>query len=412
MSDEIREQEWKTIWDAQEFQPPKKGWEAMERALAGKSEAPAATALPWWGWRRYGRVAAAAAVLCLGTWSIWQFSRQPEAMAPEQHMAAREASMPQPSPVQETIPDQNEAAPAIMPAAVHKPYQPIVADAGTQETIVNTIVYTRPEVPALKDPADIITVQPVTKTEEPIARAPERAIASAQESSAGNTQQQENPSGFEPITNQTVRFDEHQLDRSMSVGLAANIGKPNLGNVQYNVGVVLRKEWTDAFYTEAAVSMAATDVRFSENARYGISYKSGEFVSSEGSNAAAANTIGETQNVYGNNILGVGLAPMMGYKVTPQISVAVGVDLYRNINTGLNLYYNSDIAEKNIKAMSMVKNVSQWDSGVKGQLGIRVNKALSVLGQYRQGLTNYISTDQKGYKSSLFNIGLMYRFQP
>ncbi|MNX69465.1 hypothetical protein D3C86_1006820 [compost metagenome] len=414
MSDEIREQEWKAMWENQEFKPPGDGWEKMARALSGTDVAPAPKLLPWWGWRRYGKIAAAAAVLSLGTWSVWQFSNQPAttrnasetmiAQAPEQesHTPATIATPSQSEPTTDAIaPVRNEAQ------------HTLAASTAVQGNVLQELDYTfreKPEVDILQDMPVIVKVQ-AEEIKDPISIAPAKPLQPEVPSKelAGN---KSNRSGFEPITNHTSYFDEPQLDKSMSIGLAANIGKPNLGNVQYNVGVVLRKEWTDAFYTEASVSMAATDVRFSEHARYGISYKNGEMVSSDGSNAAAANTIGETQNIYGNNILGVGIAPMVGYKVTKQVSLSVGVDLYRNINTGLNLYYNSDIAHKDIKAMSMVKNVSPWDSGVKGQLGIRISKALSVLGQYRQGLTNYISTDQKTYKSSLFNIGLMYRFQP
>jgi hypothetical protein len=414
MSDEIREQEWKAMWENQEFKPPADGWEKMARALSGTDVAPAPKLIPWWGWRRYGKIAAAAAVLSLGTWSIWQFSNQPAmtrdasetmiAQAPEQEAPTPAAivAQPQSEPITDAIaPVRNEAQ------------HTFAASAAVPGNALQEPGYTfrkKPEVDILQDVPVIVKVQ-AEEIKDPINITPARPLQPEVSSKevAGN---KSNRSGFEPITHQTSYFDEPQLDKSMSIGLAANIGKPNLGNVQYNVGVVLRKEWTDAFYTEASLSMAATDVRFNEHARYGISYKSGEMVSSDGLNAAAANTIGETQNIYGNNILGVGIAPMVGYKVTKQVSLSIGVDLYRNINTGLNLYYNSDIAQKDIKAMSMVKNVSPWDSGVKGQLGVRINKALSVLGQYRQGLTNYISTDQKSYKSSLFNIGLMYRFQP
>lgn len=414
MSDEIREQEWKAMWENQEFKPPADGWEMMARALSGTDVAPAPKLIPWWGWRRYGKIAAAAAVLSLGTWSIWQFSNQPTmtrdasetmiAQAPEQEAPTPAAvvAQPQSEPTTDAIaPVRNEAQ------------HTFAASAAVPGNALQEPGYTfrkKPEVDILQDVPVIVKVQ-AEEIKDPINITPARPLQPEVSSKevAGN---KSNRSGFEPITHQTSYFDEPQLDKSMSIGLAANIGKPNLGNVQYNVGVVLRKEWTDAFYTEASLSMAATDVRFNEHARYGISYKSGEMVSSDGLNAAAANTIGETQNIYGNNILGVGIAPMVGYKVTKQVSLSIGVDLYRNINTGLNLYYNSDIAQKDIKAMSMVKNVSPWDSGVKGQLGVRINKALSVLGQYRQGLTNYISTDQKSYKSSLFNIGLMYRFQP
>lgn len=412
MSDEIREQEWKTIWESQEFPPSPKGWEKMAGALSGKEDTPAVLIPAWWSWRRYGKAMAAALVLGLGTWSVWQFNRQPAG----QNAGTQIASVLQPA---EGLPgaqkDMEESQAPTTPGRA--------ASGHNDHTIAavlpgNSAVYPmhqqehtfREQETLITDTSAIATVQPKEIFREQQNEFPVEIIKPKQEAIAAH---KETPSGFEPITNEPNSFGtKERLDKSMSIGLAANIGKPSLGNIQYNVGVVVRKEWNDAFYTEASVSMAATDIRFSENNRYGISYKNGDVVNAEGANSLTANTIGETQTTYGNNILGLGVAPMAGYKITKQVSLAVGVDLYRNLNTGLNLYYNSDIAERDIKDMAMVKRVSQWDSGVKGQLGIKVNKALSVLAQYRHGLTNYISTEQRTYKSSLFNIGLMYRFQP
>ncbi|RQO32171.1 hypothetical protein DBR32_00725 [Taibaiella sp. KBW10] len=386
------------IWENQTFQPSEKGWLAMERALAAKPEQ-APKKVPFWG--VYKKAAAAILVLGLGTFSVW-FINQEESVQRVSHTAqAENKQVPEPA---------TPVAVATEGVADHE--VPVVGSTVSVEKPAKGHPYFVPAMPkkeALIKPVAPVAVVPketiipeVLVTDSPV----QTAIVHNKEAGKTTT---ERKSAFEPIINPEIDRKRNG-NKPLEVGVLANIGKPSLGNIQYNVGVVLRKEW-DNFFSEASVSMASTDIRFSENMRYGVAYGSGDMTNSEGTNAIAANTIGETQMVYGNNIFGLGIAPSIGYKIGKYVSLAVGMDVYHNFNNNLNLQYNNQVTQKKIRNVIGVKNVTNWDSGLKGQLGIHLNKAISIQTQYRQGLSNYIISESKSYKNSIINVGFIYRFQ-
>lgn len=407
MSKGTMDNELQKIWENQEFKPPENGWSAMERALAGtKEEAPKKVI----GWGVYYKTAAAVLILGLGSFSVWFLNREEPGLmkspiAAEHKLPAPKVQLPEALPQQAPdaqmtgsgteLTSRQEQQMATRGVRFYPPVKGLAPLKVDQSAMDHSQLVTKEpqKIPVYEVPLKDTAHSPVMVKQE----APKSTI--------------EQKSGFEPIINNNILPEERsRSSKALDVGVLANVGKSSLGNLNYNVGVVLRKEWNN-FYTEASVSMASTDVRFSEKMRYGVAYSSGDMTNAEGINSIKANTIGETENTYENNVFGVGITPTIGYKLGKYVSLAVGVDVYRNINNTLNLSYNSDLTRKKIKNVPGSKNVSDWDSGIKGQLGWKVTNSFSLQAQYRRGISNYIISEAQNYKNSILNIGFIYRFQ-
>lgn len=193
-----------------------------------------------------------------------------------------------------------------------------------------------------------------------------------------------------------------EKDHRFKVGIAANVGKPSLGDYQYNVGVVARQPLGDKFFAEATVALASTQVGYSE--RITAPGKTGSIGSGDG-----LSSVSTTDARYANNILSVGIAPAIGFKATPNLSVSLGGDLYKSLNRTLPL--QQDIGQLDKAGYVMVtpgKDVTDWDAGVKAQVDYLLGRKLSLNMQYRQGLTRFILVEDKSIKNSAFNIGLKY----
>lgn len=194
-----------------------------------------------------------------------------------------------------------------------------------------------------------------------------------------------------------------QERKGLNLGFAANIGKPSQGDVQYNVGVVARKDLSARIYAEANVSLASTQVNYSER----LSPADPGF-GSLGSDLQAESMGGKDIALnYTSNILSVGIAPAIGLKATKNISLSVGGDVYKSLNRDLKLKKEQADGFLNAEAIPG-RAVTDWDAGIKAQMDYQLGKRFSVNTQYRQGLTQFIQIDGRTIRNSVFNVGLKY----
>src|SRR5690606_27233291 len=123
---------------------------------------------------------------------------------------------------------------------------------------------------------------------------------------------------------------------------------------------------------------------------------------------------GVTTTSYSNNVLSVGLASVVGAKVTESVSLAVGADMYRNFNNDLILKENAVLDQTSLKgSVANSRWISLWDAGLRAQVGVKLSNHIGLVGQYRKGLVNYMM-DAGGsvIKNSSVSLGLNVKFNP
>jgi len=383
------EQRMREAMAEQEYAPPAVAWEQLKQELHPPAAASKAVFLfPAWK-------AAAAVALVLGTpFTIYFLQPRNGEQAPE--VAGKPVAVPAttgnniaaaPSTVPGTVSSKQEPTPS-GPTPVSPPASPIQKQEG--HTAANPPVAA---VPAAQQPSG----RPEQPMETTAPAAPHKQQADRR-STAADINQLYPAYAMEP---------DRAREGKLNLGIAANVGKPSLGNFQYNVGVVARRQLGDRFFAEATVALASTQVNYSE--RIVSSDKSGGGLGSSDGGFTGIGKINSTDARYVNNILAVGIAPAFGVKATRDLSVSVGGDLYKSLNRTLDLQQDPGQLDKaGYSNVATDKNVSDWDAGVKAQVDYRVWQKLSLNMQYRQGLTRFILVDGKPITNSTFNIGMKY----
>lgn len=374
------EQRMRELLEEEEYHPPATAWNKLKEELQPPAS-PARTVFLLPAWK-----AAAAVVLFLGLAATgYLFLRQtPSAPATG---TGNIAHIPQASPaVRQETKKTPEAIAGLQQArrphaTVKSPAAPSIA----RNAAAAQLPATQPkEVEHTPIPEKQAT-PPVAQINQPVP-----AVPGAHTNPTGHTSPLQS---WEPATEKDHRF---------KLGIAANVGKPSLGDYQYNVGVVARQPLGDKFFAEATVALASTQVGYSE--RITAPGKTGSIGSGDGMSNVSA-----TDARYASNILSVGIAPAIGFKATKNLSVSLGGDLYKSLNRTLAL--QQDMGQLDKAGYTMVtpdKNVTDWDAGVKAQADYRLGRKLSLNMQYRQGLTRFILIEDKSIKNSAFNIGLKY----
>lgn len=202
-------------------------------------------------------------------------------------------------------------------------------------------------------------------------------------------------------TSEPFLLDKRTQRKTPDLGIAANVGKPSLGDVQYNIGLVLRQDIAGPLFAEASVSLASTNVRYAESV-YGFS--------PTGTSNEYAEHLGKQEVTmrYTNNIISVGFAPSIGIRATSDLSVSLGGDVYRSLNNALTATNRSDLSELISVPEVTDKHITNWDAGLKAQVDYRLGNRVSFSTQYRHGLTQFILVDRQSYKNSSFNVGVRY----
>lgn len=200
-------------------------------------------------------------------------------------------------------------------------------------------------------------------------------------------------------------------------GASIKAGFPTVGPMQLNGGLTINTDIGERFFSESTIDLSYTDVRY-DKALYYRANENGSISnigSSDNKNAAnLALATGETTTTYSNNVLAVGLASVVGYKVNRSVSVALGADMYRNFNNDLILKDNPMVSQTTLRAtVAPLKWISMWDAGVRAQVGLRLNDHLGLVGQYRKGLVNYMmDANGAAIKNSSVSLGLNVKFNP
>jgi hypothetical protein len=381
------EQQMKESFAEKEFSPKDQEWERLQEALRPKHSSRLLLLLPF-----HKAVAAAALIVGLGTTGLYLFLSRPS----------------QDGISLSTTPAKTIPAIARMPQRLHKPeteeQAPYPAFSGQAHQVVPARNTTQQEtILSGKEPdkaAALLTVK-----EESAIQTQEQPLV------PGNHENNRKQPGLNTNGNNNYyRYAAAPESNVLRLGLAANIGKPSLGDMQYNVGVVARKNLSKRLFAEANVSVSSSNVRYSEPGH----------LPSRGTNQTPGDGLGTIATPvdlnFTNNIISVGVSPVVGYKIASNFSLSAGGDIYRALNRDLKprftaQEYNGSLNSEYTKNDPLPeRSITNWDFGLKAQLEYKLNRNFSLSTQYRQGLTQYILIDGKSLKNSNLTMGLKYYF--
>lgn len=369
------EQKMKAAFDETGFSPKEGEWARMQEALKPK-RASILLLLPF-----HKAIAAAAVLVALGTSGLYLLFSGPG--------KTNTVALNTPAPAKQAMPQiarkPNPAAAAVLPYPAISGIHPIPKR--------NTPANVLPEAPDHTQPPALTTAvnQPeIHNPEQPLAPAPTE-----------NTKR----SSTQPNYADKPYYYAHQAQTKsnmLRLGLGADVGKASLGNVQYNFSIVARKPIGERFFAEANVSLSSAQLNYSEKGTDPTSSS----IPGDGMSAVKD----QVDLKFANNIVSIGVAPAVGFKVASHLSVAAGADIYRALNRNL-AYQNAltgDDFTKSYGRPAPQRNITNWDFGLKAQVEYKLNSNFSLSTQYRQGLTEYIIIDGKSLKNSNFMIGFKY----
>ncbi len=373
------EQRMKEDFDEIDFSPKVHEWERMQEALKPR-RASLLLLLPF-----HKAVAAAALLVCIGTTGLYLFFSRPEKNGIV------------------LSPDHSKHLPAAPRAAQHFP-KPDEAEPNHYPTFSgiakkDMLPAKAQDEPVLPEPGKH-NILPVTP-EDPVTTIQEQPLATNHDNSRKRSL---------PRTAEQPGYDHYlaaaNSNNALRLGLAANVGKPSLGNVQYNFGVVARKNLSGKLYAEANVSLSSSNISYWEQGPPVVG------IPGDG----LSNVTEPTNLNFNSNIISIGVAPSLGFKVAPKLSVSAGGDLYRALNRNLKPQFTEAEFNKGVKPKLPgdnalpERNITNWDFGLKAQVEYKLNPNFSLSTQYRQGLTQYILIDGKSLKNSNFTLGLKFYF--
>lgn len=203
-------------------------------------------------------------------------------------------------------------------------------------------------------------------------------------------------------------------------GIAVKGGLPRVGQVQFNAGMTVKRDWSKKVYTEANLDVSYTDVRYDKALNYrrndnGSYTNLGDNMTNTTNGAVSSGGEGGNTYTYGNHVIGIGIGAVAGYNVTEKFSVAVGADMYRNFNNKLVLEQNNPLVEATrLKStLNPVKWINVWDAGARAQARYRLSDHLTLVAQYRRGLVGYIADEAgKKIKNSSVALGINISLNP
>src|SRR5690606_15378507 len=102
---------------------------------------------------------------------------------------------------------------------------------------------------------------------------------------------------------------------------------------------------------------------------------------------------------YANAIWAIGVAPSIGYKITPSIAATLGIDVYKNFTN--NLDQQTIVApEARAANISSSLKIAEWDSGVRAGVELKLTKNLALNAMYRAGINQVMSNKTQQYRSN------------
>ncbi|MBL7711092.1 MAG: hypothetical protein JNL13_01445 [Chitinophagaceae bacterium] len=199
-----------------------------------------------------------------------------------------------------------------------------------------------------------------------------------------------------------------QSSPSFNLGIAAQVGKANVGNMRYQVGLVAHQEISGNLYAEATLALAATEVSYVQTSSFpSLTVSSGSFNNTSMSIASKS-----VEAQYANNVLSAGVSPALGYRLTPKLALGCGMSLYRNLNPTVSLKEDAamDQAVLDNHLLSESNPVSNWDAGLTGNAAYTIGNKLALSIQYRHGLSTFMYREGQPVRNSGVNMGLKYLF--
>lgn len=200
-------------------------------------------------------------------------------------------------------------------------------------------------------------------------------------------------------------------------GVTGSWGTTNLGGPNYTLGITGRKDLSERIFVDATLALARTSVSYSDHHSFTGLYI-GQAPNGATPGIATSNEEGfesytlkeDVQANYAGNIVSVGIAPLLGVKITPRLSLIGGPYAFHNINAGVSLHNAQDISQEAIQYQVIPEKntVNSWDIGVKSSLEYHIFHAFSIHAGYRYGLSNYMLHNNQSYRNSGVDFGFRY----
>ncbi|MGC4056638.1 MAG: hypothetical protein QM743_00735 [Chitinophagaceae bacterium] len=212
----------------------------------------------------------------------------------------------------------------------------------------------------------------------------------------------------QPVPTQKQIGREYSADKDESaaftLGVAAQLGKANVGSGRYQLGLVVHQRITEKLYAEGTVAVASTAVNYVERNEYPA------ITANLGTANSLSNKPVDVQ--YGNNVYAAGITPALGYRITRKLSLSCGFSLYRNLNPSVSLKDEAHIdpAVVSNNLLQEKQSLGNWDAGMTGNAAYTVGKRLALHIQYRQGLSTYMYVNRQEIRNSGVNVGFNYVF--
>lgn len=384
-----------------QFPPDERGWERLQAALPRSADEPPAGRdrkiiflLPMWG-----KIAASvAALITAGTIGYFAIRQQPytpasTAVATQKAAPAKAAPQTIVPPVTDTHDQTATQSSSITPSPLND--QPIARQPERKTQL-------------MKDGQDV-RIPLLPQQPEHVQQVPEQQIAVTHPEPV--KQQQIQSPQADPIRQQILQPDlpiypqePQEIKNGVNIGVAALVGKVSVGNMNYQLGVVAHQQISDKVFAETTLALAATDVSYTQSQRFnGVA---------TGNQLVAGVSYSRVVNTeYRQNVISMGVAPAIGYKVTRQISLSVGGAVYRNFNQSLNMQEDDEITKAAASSDATgTPSINIWDAGLTGGAEYKVTKKISINAQYRYGLSNYINIENRTVRNSGMNVGLKCLF--
>lgn len=355
------------------LQPTEAGWEKLHAALQETTPERELKHRVWiipvWS-----KIAAAVALIAAATAGIYRSTENATERSTAQKPAVDQRSLLQPKGMQEEKPPSVWAA---IEKPIRKKAKKTVAETNPKEWIEN-------------------------KTENLVAHPSVKESNNPENDGRRIPKEFSGSSALNPDPPESVTYRRPGTEKNLKLGVAAQMSSSSVGRAQYQLGVVAYKNLSRRVFTQAALVVASTDVRYTQ-----------ENVFSTVRTGSLSSTSADQKTIdanYQQNIISIGFTPRVGYWLTPHFAVSCGVVVYRNLDQQLQLKNENsiDAAALDNDIISSTKSINEWDFGISGGVSYKAGNRLSMELQYRQGVSGYIQLDGKAIRNSGLGVGLSY----
>lgn len=193
-------------------------------------------------------------------------------------------------------------------------------------------------------------------------------------------------------------------------GLAVSLqtGVQQLGGMQYQMGVSRRIALSQDFFLDGSITIASSAVSYSEQHQFSSATVSPGDITSGVNNVKITTT--QVSATYKQPVYALGIAPSLGFHITPKWSLSGGTYLNRNINRTIALQPQTDNLSRTLINESEITTsyrAAGWDWGILAGTEYRVHQRLKVQVGYRLGMTDFLLMN-KSVRNTGLNLGVRY----